>query len=346
MMELDISFEPEPWEQAMEQLAPGGNISAAKLLALLEDSCEEALEDAFAVLDAKRIALDISDLPAPNLQTEAAVRLQQEQILSKQADMIQGLEENDPLRLYLQELAGIPVTGEYRVLAAELMEGKERAGEKLADLSLPRVIELAKELTGHGVLLLDLIQEGSLGLWQGILCYEGGDFETHRDWWIRQYLHKAVTVQARSGGIGQKLRQGMADYRDTDQRLLMELGRNPTVEEIAQAMHIADAEAVVYADMLRSARAHKQVEEARQPAVEPQEEDQAVENTAYFQMRQRITELLSAVSEREASVLTLRFGLEGGLPLSPEDTAKQLGMCVQEVLAAEAAALAKLRQEK
>ena len=79
---------------------------------------------------------------------------------------------------------------------------------------------------------------------------------------------------------------------------------------------------------------------------EPQEEDQAVENTAYFQMRQRITELLSVLPEDAAKILTLRFGLEGGLPLSPEETGRKLGMTAQEVLAAESAALAKLRQEK
>ena len=208
------------------------------------------------------------------------------------------------------------------------------------------MVELACELTGRGVLLLDLIQEGSLGLWQGILHYTGGNFAAHRDWWIRQSLAKAIFLQARSGDLGQKLRQGMEDYRDVDQRLLTELGRNPTLEEIAEAMHITNQEAAVYADMMTMARTRQQVDAIMEPQeAEPEEEDQAVENTAYFQMRQRITDLLSSLNPEDAKLLTLRFGLEGSLPMSPEDTGKQLGLTAQEVVAREANALAKLRRE-
>ena len=207
------------------------------------------------------------------------------------------------------------------------------------------MVELACRHTGRGVLLLDLVQEGSLGLWQGILCYAGGDFESHRDWWIRQYLAKAVTLQARAGGVGQKLRAGMEDYRDVDQKLLSELGRNPTLEEIAEAMHITPEDAQVYADMLNMARSRQQVDAAREEKEPEPEDEQAVENTAYFQSRQRIMELLSALSEPEAKLLSLRFGLEGGLPLSPEETGKKLNMTAQEVVRMEAAALAKLRNE-
>ena len=231
-------------------------------------------------------------------------------------------------------------------MANRYLDGDEAAAEKLVNLSLSRVVELACELAGKGVLLLDLIQEGSLGLWQGILHYTGGDFAAHRDWWIRQSLAKAVFLQARSGDLGQKLRQGMEDYRDVDQRLLGELGRNPTLEEIAEAMHVTAQEAAVYADMMTMARTRQQVDAAMEPnKAEPEEEDQAVENTAYFQMRQRITDLLSSLSEKDAKLLTLRFGLEGGMPLSPEETGKQLGLTAQEVITAEANALAKLRNQ-
>ena len=212
-------------------------------------------------------------------------------------------------------------------------------------LSLSRVVELASELAGRNVLLLDLIQEGSMGLWQGILCYEGGDFEAHRDWWIRQYLARAVFMQARSGDLGQKLRQGMEDYRDMDQKLLSELGRNPTLEEIAEAMHVEPEEAATYANMLAMARTRQQVDEAMEPKETEPEDEQAVEDTAYFQMRQRITELLSTLSEEDAKLLTLRFGLEGGLPLSPEETGRKLGLTPQEVVTREANALMKLRQQ-
>ena len=184
-----------------------------------------------------------------------------------------------------------------------------------------------------------------MGLWQGILCYTGGDFETHRDWWIRQYLHRAIFLQARSGDLGQKLRVGLEDYRDMDQRLLADLGRNPTLEEIAEAMHVSPEEASVYADMLSTARMRQQVDAAMEEKQPEPEEEQAVEDTAYFQSRQRILEMLSTLTEQEAQLLTLRFGLEGGLPLSPEQTGAKLGLTPREVVEMETKALSKLRKE-
>ena len=184
-----------------------------------------------------------------------------------------------------------------------------------------------------------------MGLWQGILNYTGGSFDTHRDWWICQYLHRAVFMQARSGEMGQKLRQGMEDYRDVDQKLLAELGRNPTLEEIAQAMHVEAEEAAVYSNMLTMAQTRRQVDEAMEEKEPEPEEDQAVEDTAYFQMRQRIGELLSVLPAEDAELLTLRFGLEGGMPMSPEETGRKLGLTPQEVVTKEANALAKLRRQ-
>ena len=214
----------------------------------------------------------------------------------------------------------------------------------LTNLGLSRVIQLAGEHTGYGVLLLDLIQEGSLGLWQAIRCYRGGDYAAHRDRWIRFYLAKIVTLQARANGVGQKLRGALEDYRAVDERLLGELGRNPTLAEIAEQLHMSREEAEAVRQMLENARLMNKARGAEQPPEEEEEEEQAVENTALFQMRQRISDLLSGLPERDVKLLTLRFGLEGGLPLSPADTGKQLNMTAEEVVAAEAAALSRLRK--
>ena len=342
---MEFVFEESAWEQAFKKLNPGQMVGAMEFLTLTEQLPEEELEQALVFLEENRITLELKEFPKVPDSGAAAVRLRQERQLVEKGNLMAGLEETDPLRLYLEELASIPVAGDIALLAETYLAGKESAAQKLADLSLSRCVELAGEYTGWGVLLLDLIQEASLGLWQGILCYEGGDFEEHRDWWIRQYLAKTVLLQARAGGIGQKLRRSMEDYRDVDQRLLGELGRNPTLEEIAEAMHVQPEEAAVYAEMVNAARMRKQVEQSRQEPEPTPDDEQAVEDTAYFQMRQRITELLSSLSQKEAKLLTLRFGLEGGLPLSPEETGKQLGMTSQEVVQTEAQALLKLRKE-
>ena len=340
---MEFTFEDSLWEQTLQALPQGGSYCAARFLALMEGEDEAALEDAFDLLAQKQIRLELSQLPADLGQGEAAVRLRQEQQLVEKADLIGALSESDPLRMYLEELAALPLQGDEMLLAKAFAAGEEAAAEQLSAFGLSRVVELARAYTGYGVLLMDLIQEGGLGLWQGILCYDGGDYGQHRDFWICHYMERAIAMQAKDRGIGQKLRQAMADYRDTDQRLLTELGRNPTLEEIAEAMHITPEDALVYGKMLESSREQARLKEPQEEI--PQEEDQAVEDTAYFQMRQRIAELLSVLPEREAKLLTLRYGLEGGKPMTAEEAGKQLGMTPDEVVAAEAAALAKLRTQ-
>ena len=344
---MEFVFEQAPWEQALDALNPGDHMEALKLLSLLEECDEDGALEALDALEEKGVALEIRDLPNLPVGGSMTLRLREEAQLVASGKLLTGLSENDPLRLYLEELAATPAAGDVKLLAAQYLDGDEATAQSLVNLSLSRVVELASDLAGKNVLLMDLIQEGSMGLWQGILHYAEGDFEAHRDWWIRQYLHRAVFLQVRSGEMGQKLRQGMEDYRDMDQKLLSELGRNPTLEEIAEAMHVTVEEAAVYGQMLTMARTRQQVDDAMESKEDlPEEEDQAVEDTAYFQMRQRITELLSTLPEEDAKLLTLRFGLEGGLPLSPEETGKKLGLTAQEVVQREAAALAKLRNEK
>lgn len=342
---MEFSFNDAPWEQALDALGTGDSISALELLTLLEGESEDTVLEALDTLEQKRVVLCLDDLPSLPAGGDLALRLRQEAQMAESGRLLTDLGENDPLRLYLEELAAIPAAGDENGLAQQYLHADASAGEKLAALSLNRVVELACGLAGKNVLLLDLIQEGSMGLWQGILHYTGGDFAAHRDWWIRQYLHRAVFLQARSGDLGRKLRQGMEDYRDVDQRLLAELGRSPTLEEMAEAMHIRAEEVTVYANMLTMARARQQVETSMEPKKETPEDDQAVEDTAYFQMRQRILELLSTLPEEDAKLLTLRFGLEGGLPLSPEETGRKLNLTPREVVEREANALAKLRQK-
>ena len=338
----DFVFEATPWELALEEMHMGDTLSAARFLTLLEGESEETVEEAFEDLAAAHVTLDVAELPKTLGAGDTAVRLRREAELVKNGLDPAVLESGDPLRLYLEEVAATPVCGDELMLAADAAGGDERVMERLTNLGLSRVIELSKEYTGYGVLLLDLIQEGSLGLWQAIGCFDGGDYEAHRDWWIRQSLARAVTMQARQSGVGHKLRQAMEDYRSVDERLLCDLGRNPTVEEIAEEMHISAQEAAAVAKMVENARMMGKV---HTPEVEddPAEEEAHVEDTALFQMRQRIAELLEGVSEEDAKLLTLRFGLEGGLPLSPADTGRRLGLTPEEVVAREAAALAQLR---
>ena len=339
-MNLDISF--SNWEMELEKFAPGEKIDALHLLALTE---EDSLEDALEQLEEKQIGIDIGGIGQIPVSAETALRLRREKELADKNGLLTDLSETDPLRVYLEELALLPAAGDLQVLAQAYLNGDETVMSRLTDGMLSLVVEKATALAGKGVLLLDLIQEGSLGLWQGILAYTGGDIESHCGAWIDFYMAREMCRCAREGGIGGKMRQGMADFVDADQRLLSELGRNPTTGEIAEALHVSEQEAEAFSFMLRSARGKSRVEEEREEKEEDPEDQLAVEDTAYFQSRQRINEMLSGLTDREAMLLTLRFGLEGGVPLSPEETGIKLQMTPEEVLRAEAEALAKLRKQ-
>lgn len=338
----EFVFEKQPWEQAIEKA--DSVISAWELLSLLEAEDELTVEEALGMLDRQKIALDIFCLPPVELHGSSALRLKQEAELKSVDRVVQGLDENDPLKLYLQELSVTPAAGDPQLLAERYQSGEHHVAEQLVNTCLSLVVQKALEHTGHGVLLLDLIQEGSLGLWQSILQYDGGEFLPYAQWWIGQYMAKCIFLSARSSGVGQKLRQNMEDYLDADQRLLVELGRNPTAEEIAQLLNISPEEGLMLEKMVAAARTAEKREQPEEPEPTP-EDDQAVEDTAYFQLRQRIEELLSSLPELDAKLLNLRFGLEGGRPLTPVQTGEILNLTPEEVVSREAAALQKLRNQ-
>lgn len=345
MIDMDISFGDSPWEAWMDRKRYGDSLSAAQLLTFLEEETEEGVEDAFAALEDRGLKLDITTLPSRQFVGQAALRLRQEEQMAKENMALKDLGPNDPLRLYLEEIESLPPAEETEELLRKAADGDEKAQEVLTGAGLRRVAEIAKEFTGYGVLLMDLIQEGSMGLWKVVSGFSGGDYPSIRDDAIRQAMARAVTLQARESGVGRKMRQALEDYRAVDQRLLAELGRNPTLEEIAQELHMTPEDTATVKRNLDDARILAQATAPKEEA-EPEEENQAVEDTAYFQMRQRITELLSVLPEEDARLLSLRFGLDKELPLSPEDTGKRMGLTPQEVVAREAAALARLRTEK
>ncbi len=344
----DFLFEKSPWEVYLDACKSGTAVPAAGLLAMLEGEDDEAVEDAFQMIDDRHLTIDLTSLPNTTSSGQTSVRLAQEAEYVKNGLDIHAMSETDPLRLYLEEIASIPAAGDEALLAQRAASGDTKAAHALTELGLNRVVQLAAEYSGHPVLLLDLIQEGNVGLWEAIASYSGGEYAAHRDRMICGAIAKAILLQARSNGIGQKLRQSLQNFRSTDEKLLARLGHNPSLEEIAAEMNIHREEAETLRKMLDDAMLLAQAEKMLNPdRTEPDsEENLAVEDTAYFQMRQRISELLSQPSELDAKILTLRFGLEKGLPMSVEDTAKKLGLTAGEVSARENAALASLRNNE
>ena len=353
MNELEFTFEESPLDELLNTLQPGQTVSGMQLLTAAEAASEDALDEALERLEQMGITPDLQGLEIPAAGAQSGERLQLEEKFVKAGLALDMLDPTDPLRLYLEELSAIAVCGNTRLLAEAVSNANQALEEpgqchtQLAELSLSRVVELAGQYAGSGVLLLDLIQEGSMALWQAVEAFadDPDRFETYRDKKIRFSMVRQILLQAKASGVGQMLRQAMEDYRSVDEKLLAELGRNPEPEELAQALHVSEEQVVLLAQLVENTRQMQRVTRP-EPEEIPQEEDQAVEDTAYFQMRQRISDLLSQLTPEDAQLITLRYGLEGGLPMKPQQVAAKLGIPAEEVVAREAAALSKLREVK
>lgn len=345
MNEFTFERSFSPWEHALSRLKPGDTLSAVRFLELLvmDDSIEP--EEAALQLEELCIELEVSELPAPAAGADAD-RLELELRCYASGTLLENLEGNDPLRLALLQLKKtLPLTDEER-LAKLAAAGQEWAMEQLTNGYLPYVYELAGEYLGHGVLLMDLVQEGSLGLWQSVLQFEDGCFRSHARGFIRRAMARAVALQAHAGGVGERLRRAMERYREADRVLLARLGRNPGEEEIAQEMGVTPEEAMTVGKTLREARVLEQVRQSTRPKEPTQEDEQAVEDTAYYQSRSRIDELLSRLDPQSASIVSLRFGLDGKGTMSAAEVAAKLGLTVEQVQEKEAAAMLTLREDR
>lgn len=342
-LELDFEFEAAPWQQYLDSLAENSCVSAAQLLSMMESEDEQSLEEALEQCKDKHIFPDVTALPKIYGSGDQALRLRTEEQWAQKGLNPRQMEEGDPLRIFLEEVAMTPAFGDEQLLSEQAAAGDEKAMTLLMNLSLGTIVQIAGEYTGRGVALMDLIQEGSLGLMQAVYADTAGDFRRESEWQIRFFMARAVMLQAHNYGVGQNVRRDMEDYRNVDEQLLTELGRNATVAEIAEAMHISREQAETLGNMVAIARKLKQATPEEEPDEPKPEDEQAVEDTAYFQTRQRISDMMSGLTEQESKLIALRFGLEGGMPMSPEETGRKLGLTPDEVVAIEAAALAKMR---
>lgn len=346
MNESDFFFAIPPWEATLAALHPGDTLAAERLLADLAEADEEAVADALTALSERDIRLDISRLHGGAEDGEASARLKTEEALAQAGRLPAGLAADDPLRMCMEEIAALPVPdAETETLAARAVQGDAAAQEALTSACLPQVVQMAIQNAGRGVLLLDLIQEGSLALWQAVLSYPGGGFAAFAARRMAQAMVRAILLQARENGVGQHLKTTMERYRAADHALLSRLGRNPTLAEIADEIKLPLADAEAIGNMLREAQARPK--NAPKPdAADAAEAEQPVESTAYFQSRQRVSELLACLDEVDARLLALRFGLDGEAPLEPAEAARRLGMTPDEAQTRERAALQALRMQQ
>ena len=265
----------------------------------------------------------------------------------------EGVSIEDPVRMYLKEIGKVPLLSaeEEIELARRMEEGDEEARKKLAEANLRLVVSIAKRYVGRGMLFLDLIQEGNLGLLKAVEKFDyrkGYKFSTYATWWIRQAITRAIADQARTIRIPVHMVETINKLTRVSRQLLQELGREPLPEEIAQEMDIP-VERV--REILKTSQEPVSLET---PIGEEEDshlgdfiQDENVpvpaEAAAFTLLKEQLSEVLGTLTEREQKVLTLRFGLDDGRARTLEEVGKEFMVTRERIRQIEAKALRKLR---
>lgn len=260
---------------------------------------------------------------------------------------------DDPVRMYLKEIGKVPLlTADEEVEIAKRMErGDESAKRELAEANLRLVVSIAKRYVGRGMLFLDLIQEGNMGLIKAVEKFDhtkGFKFSTYATWWIRQAITRAIADQARTIRIPVHMVETINKLIRVSRQLLQEYGREPTPEEIAKAMGISESkvrEIIKIAQEPVSLETPIGEEEDSHLGDFIQDEDAPApaEAASNALMKELLWEVLDTLTPREAKVLRLRFGLDDGNPRTLEEVGKEFHVTRERIRQIEAKALRKLR---
>ena len=318
MTELDkIDFDPEQID---------------KLYETLESSGIEVIND---------FDIDIDDIE--ELKAEAG----DDSILTE------GIAVDDPVRMYLKEIGKVSLLStEDEILLAEKMEaGDEAARQKLAEANLRLVVSIAKKYVGRGMLFLDLIQEGNLGLIKAVEKFDhtkGFKFSTYATWWIRQAITRAVADQARTIRVPVHMVETINKLIRIKRQLLQQLGREPSPEEIAKEMdipveRIAEIEKIAQEPISIDTPIGEEEDSHLGDFIPDEEALAPAEAAAYTLLREQLVDVLQTLTPREEKVLKLRFGLDDGRARTLEEVGKEFNVTRERIRQIEAKALRKLR---
>ena len=325
----DIQLDSEQTDKIFEYLEANG----VDVLRITDEAQDDALlltDDDAIILDEEEIDMEKIDLSVP-----------------------EGVSIEDPVRMYLKEIGKVPLlTAEEEIELAKRMEdGDEDAKKRLAEANLRLVVSIAKRYVGRGMLFLDLIQEGNLGLIKAVEKFDyskGFKFSTYATWWIRQAITRAIADQARTIRIPVHMVETINKLIRVSRQLLQELGREPSPEEIAEEMNMS-------VERVREILKISQEPVSLETPIGEEEDSHLgdfiqddnvpvpADAAAFTLLKEQLVEVLSTLTDREQKVLRLRFGLDDGRARTLEEVGKEFNVTRERIRQIEAKALRKLR---
>ena len=340
-----------------------GMLSSKELMDVLEelDLEQEQIDKFYDMLE--NLSIDITEgdtlaeLPlddlAPDIEDlDEIEEISKEELIDPES-LVDSFSIDDPVRMYLKEIGKINLlTQEEEIeLAKRMAEGDEEAKKRMAEANLRLVVSIAKRYVGRGMLFLDLIQEGNLGLIKAVEKFnytKGYKFSTYATWWIRQAITRAIADQARTIRIPVHMVETINKVIRVSRQLLQELGHDPTSEEIAAEMNMPVDKV---RDILKIAQEPVSLEtpigeeeDSHLGDFIPDEDASEPAEAAYYTMlKEQLTEVLGTLTPREEKVLRLRFGIEDGRTRTLEEVGKEFNVTRERIRQIEAKALRKLR---
>ena len=344
----------EKVESILKMAKENGKITYEELATELEDTNPDQIDkvfDAFEGLE-ENLLKDDDDLDAePNLEDLQDV----EDIKLEEIDLnnIEGVSIDDPVRMYLREIGKIPLLNYEQELdlAKKILEGDEYAKQKLTESNLRLVVSIAKKYVGRGMLFLDLIQEGNMGLIKAVEKFDytkGYKFSTYATWWIRQAITRAIADQARTIRIPVHMVETINKLIRTSRHLLQQNGREPTPEEIAKEMEIpvekvAEIQKIAQDPVSLETPIGEEDDSHLGDFIQDDDSPAPQDSAAYTLLREQLEEVMGTLTSREAKVLKLRFGLEDGKARTLEEVGREFMVTRERIRQIEAKALRKLR---
>ena len=343
-------------KKIIAQAKKKGKITYGEIATQIGDATAEQMEKIFETLEVSGVAVlpeDDSDLDDVEPNIEDLAEVEDVSVEDLDVDNMDGISIDDPVRMYLREIGKIPLlTYDQELdLAKKILDGDESATKKLTESNLRLVVSIAKKYVGRGMLFLDLIQEGNMGLIKAVEKFDytkGYKFSTYATWWIRQAITRAIADQARTIRIPVHMVETINKLIRTSRHLLQQNGREPTPEEIAAEMEVPvekvlEIQKIAQDPVSLETPIGEEDDSHLGDFIQDEDSPSPQDSASYTMLKEQLSEVMETLTPREAKVLRLRFGLDDGKARTLEEVGKQFSVTRERIRQIEAKALRKLR---